>query len=190
MSNYGEELAYWYLRLNGFFPITNFVFHSLKKKDETCYNADADILAIRPPNVIEVIKEEEVGLDDKIISEDEKSRYVFVYCEVKTGEYKVDDKFFPKERIEYVFKRFGLDPKKVAEDPKIEIETKIFKKILIANEPKKNADKKAIFIPLDSTIEFIMGRFVHYHEDKYPSRMFFNSSLIQQFIHCTDKMNK
>jgi hypothetical protein len=25
--NSSEELAYWYLRLNGFFPLTNFVIH-------------------------------------------------------------------------------------------------------------------------------------------------------------------
>ena len=25
--NFAEELVYWYLRLNGFFPITNFVLH-------------------------------------------------------------------------------------------------------------------------------------------------------------------
>lgn len=159
-----------------------FCFPFIEKKDETCYNADADILAIRPPNVIEVIKEGEVGLDDKIISGDEKSRCVFVYCEVKTGEYKVDDKFFPTERIKYVFKRFGLDPNVVTEDSQILIGNRTFKKILIANELKRNADKKATFIPLESTIEFIRGRFESYYEDKYPSRMFFNSSLIQQFI--------
>ena len=25
--NFAEQLVYWYLRLNGFFPITNFVLH-------------------------------------------------------------------------------------------------------------------------------------------------------------------
>lgn len=182
MSNYGEELAYWYLRLNGFFPITNFVFHSIKEDDKNFYNADADILGIRPPNVREVIKERAVELDDKIISGYEKSRFVFVYCEVKTGEYDVG-KLFPKKRIDYVLKRFGLDETTETEDPQIFIGTKIFKKILIANKAEKDADKKAIFIPLNSTIEFIRGRFERYYEDKYPSRMFFNSSLIQQFIH-------
>lgn len=27
MNNYGEAWAYWYLRLNGFFPLDNFVVH-------------------------------------------------------------------------------------------------------------------------------------------------------------------
>ncbi len=188
MSNYGEELAYWYLRLNGFFPITNFVFHSIKEEDKSCYNADADILAIRSPNVKEVIKEKEVELDDKIICGCEKLRYVFVYCEVKTGEYEVD-KLFPQERIKYVLNRFGLDPNAVTEEPIILIGTRIFKKVLVANKEKMNADKKAIFIPLKSTIEFIRGRFEQYYEDKYPSRMFFNSSLIQQFIHEANSSN-
>lgn len=25
--NYGEDAVYWYLRLNGFFSVTNFVLH-------------------------------------------------------------------------------------------------------------------------------------------------------------------
>lgn len=190
MSNYGEELAYWYLRLNGFFPITNFVFHSIKEEDKKCYNADADILGIRPPNVREVIKKRTVEFDDKIISGYEKSRCVFVYCEVKTSGYKDKvDKLFPKERMEYVFKRFGLDPNAVTEDPKILIGTRIFKKVLIANKLESDADKKAIFISLKSTIDFIRGRFEDYYDDKYPSRMFFNSSLIQKFIHDANEKN-
>lgn len=40
-DNYGEERAYWYLRLNGFFPLSNFVVH----KDEMVqYRADVDLL--------------------------------------------------------------------------------------------------------------------------------------------------
>lgn len=80
MSNYGEELAYWYLRLNGFFPITDFVFHTIP------YYADADILAVRPPNVREEIR---VGHplknDTNIVTSSEESKRIFVYCEVKTS---------------------------------------------------------------------------------------------------------
>ena len=50
--NYGETLVYWYLRLNGFFPLTNFVIH---KSDGVMYSSDCDILAIRPPLVFEEI---------------------------------------------------------------------------------------------------------------------------------------
>ena len=52
--DYGEDLAYWYLRLNGFFPLTNFVNHRLKEKDIK-YPSDCDVLAVRPPHVFEDI---------------------------------------------------------------------------------------------------------------------------------------
>ena len=179
MSNYGEELAYWYLRLNGFFPITNFVLHSIKNTNQKPYNADTDILAIRPPNAGEEIRETKLMDDEKIVEGGEESKYIFVYCEVKTGKYKASD-LFPKKRDEYVLKRFGLQnvPDKDGDV--------VFKKILIAKE-NKGVDGEAIFIGLDYVISFIKERFRQYKEDKYPSRMFFNSSLIQLLIHEENK---
>lgn len=41
--NYGEELAYWYLRFNGFFPISNFVVHRSSGIKRT---SDVDVLAV------------------------------------------------------------------------------------------------------------------------------------------------
>lgn len=153
-------------------------------------NADADILAIRPPNAGEEIREQRLECDRKIISRDEESKYVFVYCEVKTGDgYKVEN-LFPEERIEYVLKRFGLDYERPIEDPKIAIGDNIFMKILIAKNKKRNTDGKAIFIGLDDVISFIKERFGYYKEDKYPSRMFFNSALIQFLIHEAKHENK
>ncbi len=44
--NYGETLAYWYLRLNGFFPLRNFVLHPVhesagddRRHNESCVKA-------------------------------------------------------------------------------------------------------------------------------------------------------
>ena len=51
--NYGETLAYWYLRLNGFFPLRNFVLHRLQQQNGTRENADVDLLAICFPSVHE-----------------------------------------------------------------------------------------------------------------------------------------
>jgi hypothetical protein len=54
--NYGETLAYWYLRLNGFFPLRNFVLHPLNGSEANDrYTADSDLLAIRFPYVYEEI---------------------------------------------------------------------------------------------------------------------------------------
>jgi hypothetical protein len=52
MNNYGEAWAYWYLRLNGFFPLGNFVVH---KDSVVRHRADVDLLGVRPPHVFEEV---------------------------------------------------------------------------------------------------------------------------------------
>jgi hypothetical protein len=188
MSNFGEELAYWYLRLNGFLPITDFVFHSVRNENQNSYNADADILAVRPPKAHEKIDDDILECDIKIVNNDDESKNIFVYCEVKTGDYDVP-KLFPDERIKYSLRRFGLpetpiiSPVTIIENPLSRIEIGFFKKVLIANKKKNNVDEKALFIDLNSAILFICNRFKKYDAYKYGSRMFFDSSLTQLLIH-------
>ena len=50
--NFGETLAYWYLRLNGFIPMRNFVLH--RAGIQAPQSADTDLLAIRFPGVLGV----------------------------------------------------------------------------------------------------------------------------------------
>lgn len=50
MENYEEELAYWYLRLNRFFVIDNFIYH----RTENNRTGDADLIALRLPYVKEL----------------------------------------------------------------------------------------------------------------------------------------
>lgn len=45
--NYGEELTYWYLRLNGFFPISRYMIH---RTEEGRHPSDRDLLAVRFPH--------------------------------------------------------------------------------------------------------------------------------------------
>lgn len=54
MMNFAEELAYWYLRLNGFFLLQNFILHHLGEGPQRG-TADSDLLAIRFPYVYEQI---------------------------------------------------------------------------------------------------------------------------------------
>lgn len=58
--NYAEQLASWYLRLNGFLLLPNFVLHKLELRQEGVANplastSDTDLLAIRHPYVFEDI---------------------------------------------------------------------------------------------------------------------------------------
>jgi len=83
--NYGETLVYWYLRLNGFFPLTNFVIH---KSDGVTYSSDCDILAIRPPLVFEQIGGQADDWDQWFLEHINSGRTLGVICEVKTGNYE------------------------------------------------------------------------------------------------------
>jgi hypothetical protein len=80
--NYGEELGYWYLRLNGFFPLSNVVLHG----GETLrYTSDCDLLAVRPPHVYEVVGGQMEDWDPKLYELFEGGWTLGVVCEVKTG---------------------------------------------------------------------------------------------------------
>ena len=63
MHNFGEELTYWYLRLNGFFLIHDYLMHGVinpagheSVKDSQLESADADLLGVRPLLVQETIR--------------------------------------------------------------------------------------------------------------------------------------
>jgi hypothetical protein len=61
--NFAEQLADWYLRLNGFIPLTNFVLHDDVTPAEAGaadgpdrhLTSDADLIAVRFPHVSERI---------------------------------------------------------------------------------------------------------------------------------------
>jgi hypothetical protein len=57
--NFSEQLAYWYLRLNGFFPLTNFVLHHHGTGER--HSSDADIVAVRFPTCMRQL-EDRLGL--------------------------------------------------------------------------------------------------------------------------------
>ena len=60
MANFAERIAYWYLRLNGFFLIENFVHHARPGERRA---SDLDVLAIRLRHAYEAIEGEAVELD-------------------------------------------------------------------------------------------------------------------------------
>lgn len=109
MKNYAEELAYWYLRLNGFFPINNYVLHP----DDTDENshADSDILAVKMPHT-----KETVGLrvrrdysQELLDIVDGGIRIIGVICEVKGGSTRFSTRNISnRNRIESQVKRLGF----------------------------------------------------------------------------------
>ncbi len=75
-----EHLAYWYLRLNGFFTITNFIIHPEYRGSQ---RTDVDIAGIRLPYRSEFPPDP--GGDDSVFLRGAKKPY-FVIAEVKKGE--------------------------------------------------------------------------------------------------------
>lgn len=62
MRNAYEEIVYWYLRLNNFFLIENFVLH-------VEHGGDHDLLALRPVGAVEKIGDKELRTEEGVFQE-------------------------------------------------------------------------------------------------------------------------
>jgi hypothetical protein len=86
MSNLHEQLAQWYLRLNGFFTIDNFVIHD----PGTCHlqRTDIDAMAVRFPGRFELAGG--AGLKDDDWCSQWIKKTLFVLVEVTSGRCKLN----------------------------------------------------------------------------------------------------
>lgn len=198
--NFGESLAYWYLRLNGFIPMVNYVLH----EPDICtrQNADTDILAVRFPHIYEDIGGQSKDWDNERFDKWDigfRENIVCMVCEVKTGKYKKStvNQAFGKKRMEYVISRLGVIPHenvpevtaKLLEDSVFKLETKglVLGKLLIdvpKLRPTESAEHNLVLTPclrisLQDAAIFIKKRMKHYSRQKRVSRMFFPGDLIQ-----------
>lgn len=109
MMNYGEILAYWYLRFNGFIPMRDFVMHGVTNRRRS---SDVDLLAVRFPYTREVIGGQPTDLDEWFRSVSDVDRScIAVIAEVKTGpswNRRDVEEAFSRERLEYALKRLGM----------------------------------------------------------------------------------
>ncbi|MBI5303399.1 MAG: hypothetical protein HY868_14790 [Chloroflexi bacterium] len=189
MPNYGEEWAYWYLRLNGFFPISNFVAHRSKL---LAYSADVDILGIRLPYVYEEIGGKPEDWDFDFLPLFDMTLPLGVICEVKTGRLDVA-RIFRDDVIEYSMGRFGFTPNhsqavSAVSGQALTIVPQSFQiaKILFSNDAKEiESNEKFFHISLAHTRKFIRSRIIKYPKEKYADRMFFDSVLVQDLIDTT-----
>ncbi|MDD2587081.1 MAG: hypothetical protein PHT79_07650 [Syntrophomonadaceae bacterium] len=186
MKNYGEELAYWYFRLNGFFPLTNFVTHKSQKRDKA---SNVDVLAIRFPYVYENIGGKQEDWDSKLSSLDIQTKVVGVICEVKTRFEGSVDKLFKGENLQQSVERLGFVEKTEAYEIAKQLETKKevnkgemkIAKILLSDREIENEHFYSISI--NSIIRFIKARISKYPNYKNSDRMFFESPLLQYLIY-------
>ena len=177
--NYGEELGYWYLRLNGFFVVRNFVMHKNVASRNVDYKsmstADIDLLALRPPFVSETIGNKFAkdthwcDLFSKYYADKTGSwtRAVALIVEVKTG--GVDDlQFFAKDRLKHALRRLGVAKydasfeqlvAELTEKESVEISDWTVAKLLIYPRKEKNLPQgKYLKIDLTEVCRFIEER--------------------------------
>jgi hypothetical protein len=203
MPNYAEELVYWYLRLNGFFPLANFVYHRLPRVGgHGIYNADADILAIRPPFYRETIfsgEQERELLSDGWLQVLE-GKWVGLIGEVKgspnvTGE--AVERAFSVERLRVAVMRLGLLPTEMVENAANELSDRnqfeagenneiIFLKVLFADVLAHNQNVMHSYLWFTKNLremdDFIRQRIQQFPEPKSGGRYFFPSSFFQYMV--------
>jgi hypothetical protein len=181
MINFGEELVYWYLRLNGFFMIENFVLHQYERNR----NADADILAVRLPNTYEEINGGILEDDDKnLFNRINKNKTIYLIGEVKTGQNNKPSIFYNPKRMKKALQRLGIvgDVKPYDGDVKEINENQQVAKILFSSKKRRKTEGKFINIELKDVDNFIRKRIKKYLNPKYASRLFFPSDLMQYII--------
>jgi len=185
MNNYGEELAYWYLRLNGFFPISNFVVH---RSSGVTYSADVDVLAIRPPFVFEEVGGQPYDWDSFLQQNLPFEHQIGLVCEVKTGGFE-EKKLFRTEHIRYTLPRLGLVEQHMINDVLANMENSpvvevlggaVIAKLFVSD--KKHSAGPYLNRTLYQIEDFLLERVNRYPIEKYGDRMFFPSSIFQLII--------
>lgn len=184
MRNYAEELAFWFLRLNGFFPITDFVLHRTRPE----YSSDCDILAVRPPHVYEEFGGNWNDWDEHLRRLFDPNRTLGIICEVKAGDYDHAD-ILKEENVKYSLKRLGFVPYHEIDSIAEELKTKkhvdvghsyrVIQLLLSNRIPQE--DRKFYYFSIKYIRNFIKQRMKNY-PIKGSDWTFFQSSIIQEII--------
>lgn len=101
-----DSAAEWFLRLNGFFTVQNFIVHPVRSEEGSQQRTDADVLGIRFPKRQEVVGGD--PLVDHAAFED-APRPIFVIAEVKTGRCRLNGPWSRREEenVTNVLRSFG-----------------------------------------------------------------------------------
>lgn len=186
--NSSEEAAYWYLRLNGFFPITNFVIH---KSDNIQFTSDADLIAIRHPYVYEEIGGRPEDWDENLFDNFSEGTTIGLICQVKGGAIS-NRKLFKEPYVTSSINRMGFTSE-VGHISKALAQSALttymneqgskfqIAKLLIARDiPQRN--EPFIALTLKHIHSFIENRIKKYPKHKYRDRNFFCSNAFQTII--------
>ena len=194
MLNSSEEIAYCYLRLNGFFVIDNFVIHKSTNID---YSSDGDLLAIRMPFVYEEIGGKPEDWDNKLFRSFDTNALLGVIVQVKGGEIKRkrNKELFEKKYLDYNIRRLGMTKIESSIDSilsqfesspiatirnELEQKCQIAKLLITKNIPRKRS--KFLCHSLNDTYKFIEERINKYQIEKSRDKFFFSNLTFQTLI--------
>lgn len=185
--NFAEQLAYWYLRLNGFLPLTNFVLHY-----ETDHaTSDADAIAVRFPHVFEAVGGQNDDWDTRFTRWGLRltEECVGLIVEVKSGQMgqgQLQQHLAGRHwRVRHAIKRLGIfrqpEADRIAKSLENERITRAgefaFAKLLVSSNGP--LDDSWLHLSLDDAVTFIRARMKKYSSRKCGDRMFFDGDLIQ-----------
>lgn len=181
--NRDESLAFWYLRLNGFFLIPNFVVH-------TDPPSEIDILAFRPPAVFEEVGGRPEDWDPELIRDGEGNEFLLVLCEVKGGQQYDPATVFRREELRYTLPRFGMLDEDARERALDELQDQPssrparnlqIRKLLVAH--RRVADLPPChFVPIEHTWEFLRTRLEKYRDAKGRARTLFSADRVEELL--------
>lgn len=185
--NHAEWISYWYLRLNGFFPLHHFVVHRIPPHIRS---TEIDLLAIRPPHVFEEVGGQDDDWDDSLITQEDRQRFIAMICEVKRGKnYSADTVFRPRE-IRYALNRFGIlgrdQAQEVAEvfiqQPRIDASDSFQVRKLFIGDVLKGGDTPCDFVLLRHAQDFFKSRAEKYIKEKQEARVLFQSQSWEEVL--------
>ncbi|MDN4084333.1 hypothetical protein [Paenibacillus polymyxa] len=181
-ANFGEELVYWYLRLNGFFLINNFVLH----QNSEGRTSDADLLAVRLPYVYEETGGRLEDWDPLLLSYFEPGKTIGIICEVKTGLNFNTNKVFQDYNVNKSVQRIGftsneLDYQEIFDNSMVSFGDYQIAKLLVTRK-LHNPKSDCLHIKMVHIRSFLRERMHKYMDRKLGDRMFFSSSLLQYLI--------
>lgn len=187
--NFAEEMVYWYLRLNGFFVLQNFVLHS-SDLDGT-QNADVDLLAIRHRFTFEEVGGQPFDKDEVLFSNFDPDKHISIICEVKSGPNPTESSLSlnKEDRLKYALQRLGVfstDKIQTKHLPKLKNEPMSngnyhqVAKLLISQKPA--AYSSCLCLTLDHIESFLRNHLKKYIDEKSGARLFFDSELLQHML--------
>jgi hypothetical protein len=183
--NFGETLGYWYLRLNGFISMRNFVLHRRNIDDRP--TADTDLLAVRFPHVYEQVGGQPMDWDRERFRRwgIDLDRNVALIVEVKTGRVNPQILGGRDERLRAALRRLGIFEREHADElaaalsdrALVQINSWTIAKLLITNAPVEN--QRWLGLTLEEADNFVVNRMITYKADKLADRLFFPDDLLQ-----------